>query len=270
MRPYTFYGYDGGAQFGLRVNSHGWDFKGGGLMPSSAHVPLATRSIAFGGLAVPIAQAPTELLDRSQTPLSGLSQSGNEWSFSVAATFLSDIDAPNCCLGQGDIVRDEGSGVLFYVKSVAFAGSGAQTVANLVLRQITRVRSDNGTTWSTDFVMPADSGVLKFTCSRRILSGARRRLAMTTTEGSGSVALVAMGAETFSGTDLGPVVRTLAPGDFVLPSWRGAATVEDSVFAKARVTAVATSGGTPTGQITLDAPARRSGYWPAPLFIKGN
>ncbi len=270
VRPFCIYANDNAAQFGAQSDSHGWDFTAGGAASSGVPLPLFARSINFSGHHAPIAAAPTELLDRASFPLIGLTKSGAEWSFTCSGGFLSDPSSPACCIGRGDVVRDEPSGVLLYVKSVSLTGSGPTLSLAIVLRQITAVRSVDGITWSTEFALSPSTGLLHLRCGRRVLPGAKRRLAMTTTAGSNVVSLFAIGPEDFAGSDFGPFSSTVQLGDYLVPAFRGAATLEDSVFAKARVSAVATSAGQPNGQLTLDATARRSGSWPAPIFIKGN
>ncbi len=269
VRPFCIYANSGTAFFNQRCRSHGWDFTASGQASNGVSVPLFVRSVDFAGQASPIADAPQEVLNRATYPLTLVANTGIEWTVSVNGGFLSDPDNPACCIGAGDIVRDEQTGQLFYVKSMTSAGTGASLVLTIVLRLITNVRSTDGINWSTQATVALDSGVLRFRNGRRVLAGARRRLAMNTTAGSGSVNLVAVGPETFAGTDLGTTVWTLAVGDYVVPTDKGAGSLEDSVFAKGRITAISQSGGAPTGQLTLDSTARRTGLWHAPLFIKG-
>lgn len=268
VRPFSHYGVDNTAYNGLRIVSDGWDFTANGTAASGLYVPLMVRSVNFAGHAAPISRAPEEQLDRALHPLANLTQSGIEWSFSVSGAFLSDPDAPDCCLGRGDIVTDDATGMRYYIRLVSFSGSGSNLIVSLTLRQLNRVRSGDGVNWSTDHVLSATSGLLRFRCARRVVMGARRRMALVTTAGSAQANLVAVGPETFDPADLGSPVSLLAVGDYLQPAIRGAATLDESVFAKARITALATSNGQLTGAITLDQPARRSGHAHAPLLIK--
>jgi len=268
VNPFAVYALDNSTWSGLRVNSHGWDFTAAGGAASGLYVPLFARSVDFAGYHAPIGDAPQEVLDRAAFPLSNLTQSGIEWTFSVAGGFLADSAAPDCAIGRGDIVRDEATGTLYYVRTASFAGSGATLVLTLTLRQLTGVRSNDGITWNTAQSLVAGTGVLRFRCARRVMPGARRRMALNTTAGSGSVSLVAVGPETFAPADFGAIVSTISVGDYFLPADRGAATIEESTFAKARVTSVVTSGGQPTGVLMLDAAARRGGMVHAPLIVK--
>lgn len=270
VRPFCVYGNNGAAYFNQRCRSEGWDLTAGGQAPMGLPVPLFARSADFGGHFAPLAQATQELLDRTAHPLAEVTQVGIEWSFTVSGAFLSDPDNPACCIGAGDVVRDEASGHLHYVKSVGFTGSGAALSLALVLRQITGVRSSDGVTWSTGASLAAASGSLRFRSGRRVMAGTRRRLAMTTLAGSGVATFMAVGPETFAAEDFGTGGSVLAVGDYLVPSDRGAGSLEDSVFAKGRITAIGQSGGQPTGQLTFDTTARRSGVWHAPLFIKGS
>lgn len=270
VRPFSIYANDGTAIFGRRYLSHGWDFTGSGATVNGMPVPLMARSVDFNGHHVSIAAAPVQVLDRAATPLVDLIQSGTEWTFSCAGSFLTDPANPQCGLGRGDVVRDEATGHLYYVKSASFTGSGATLQVTMTLRQLTGVYSSDGTSWQAAATLAPASGILRFRCGRRVLAGARRRLAMNAAATSSTVSLVAIGPETFATNDLGTTVWTLAAGDYMVPADTGAATLEDSVFAKAKIVSLPTSGGLPTGQIVLDSNARRSGLFPTPLFIKGN
>ncbi len=269
VRPFTVYGVDNSAQFGLRCRSHGFDHTGGGLA-SGLYLPLMVRSVDHGGCHIPIAHAPAEVLDRAVHPLGSLVRTGIEWTFTASGDFLSDPDNPGYCLGQGDIVQDEATGHVFYVKTVAFNGTGAGLVVSFTLRQVTGVRSSDGVTWSSGVTLAAIQGRLRFRCARRLLAGAKRRLGITTSAGSGVAAFAAIGPEIFAPDDLGGLTRTIAVGDYVLAAGQNGAKIDESVFARGRVVGFATSGGLPTGEITLDTAARRSGFWPAPVFIKGD
>ena len=270
VRPFQIYGTDGSSHFGLRCESHGWDTTAAGAAPSGMPVPFMACSAEHLGHQAPLSAPPAEVLDRTSNPLGGLVQNGIEWSFTCAGSFLSDPTNPACCLGRGDVVNDEASGLLYYVTAVAFVGSGASLQVTMTLRQLTGVRTAGGQSWTTSHALASTTGRLRFRCARRVLPGARRRLAMLTAAGSPTVTLTAIGPETFAPDDLGPNVWTIVTGDFLMPAQRGAATLEDSVFARARVVGMGISGGMPTGQITFDTPAPRSGIAPAPLVIKAN
>lgn len=265
VRPFTVYTNNGAAFFNQRCRSHGWDFTLGGQAAATIPVPLFVRSVDFDGFQAPIASSPQEVVNRAITPLTNVTKSGIEWSFSVAGSFLSDPANPACCIGQGDIVRDEDSGLLYYAKSVAFNGSGASLVLDMVLRQLTGVRSSDGITWTTTSTLAPDTGILRLRNARRFLPAIRRRLAMASTGGSGTVTMTAMGSETIAESDFGTTNGALAVGDFLVPSYRGATTLDDSTFAKGRITGLNLS----VGQVTFDTQARRGGLWAAPLFIKG-
>ncbi len=265
VRPFTVYTNNATSFFNQRCRSHGWDFTFAGQAAATAPIPLFVRSVDFDGFYAPIAAAPQELVNRALTPLSGVSKSGIDWSFTVSGAFLSDTANPACCIGMGDIVRDEDSGILYYIKSVTFNGSGAALTLDLVLRQLNAVRSSDGITWSTTSTLPADTGILRLRNGRRFLPAIKRRLSMASTAGSGTVSLLTMGSETIAQGDFGASNGALSVGDFVVPSYRGAASLDESVFAKGRITSVSLS----TGQVTFDNPARRGGLWAAPLFIKG-
>lgn len=267
VNPFVTFGLDTSANFTARCRSHGFDLTVGGTA-SGAYIPLFVRSIGYGNFQEPIAAAPEEVLDRATYPLTSVTQAGVEWTFSVSGAFLSDPANPACCIGAGDIVRDEGAGTLFYVKTASFAGSGQTLSITLTLRQLTAIRSSDGITWQSNAILSANQGAMRFRCARRVVAGTKRRLAMNTVAGSSTVSLVAIGPETFAGDDLGSGVRTLAVGDYLVPSDRGAASLDNSVFAKGRITALPTSGGVPTGSVTFDSTARRNGLYPTPLFIK--
>ncbi|WP_336985426.1 hypothetical protein [Altererythrobacter aquiaggeris] len=268
-RPYVVYSLDGTAKSHLLCESEGWNFLGDGKLNRPLPVPFYAHSIDYSGYRWPIGSAPTEQLDRNDMPLADLVQRGIEWSFNTTTDFMSDPDEPDYCLGQGDVVQDMTTGHLLYVKDVSIAGAGPSHSVSITLRQITGVHAFVDGTWTSGAPLTAASGVLRFHCARRFSAGLTSKLAMTVTEGSSAVQLLAYGSEVLPEFELGTAwPRSIIDGDYLAISEKDSVTRDQSTFAKARVISAASDGsGVLTGALQLDRPARRSGLVDAPLFV---
>lgn len=267
VRPYYAFGFGWTSAGGPLVNSDGWDPTLAKALPLGSPIPLATRSVGTAGLCHAISGAPQQLLDRAVHPLTGLQQAGIEWSFTCSLGFLADPAHPAYAVGAGDIVHDLATGHRFYVKTASFSGTGAGATASLTLRQISGVYSLDAITWTSGATLNATSGLLRFHCARRVFPGLDRRLMLVTQAGSAEADLVCPGAEAGPAGQLSTTYPPLLQaGDYLLASTTDSLDPEQSVFPRARIVSISTV----TGHVVFDTPARRSGTFPSPLFVKAD
>ncbi|MGC1271620.1 MAG: hypothetical protein WA842_13595 [Croceibacterium sp.] len=88
---------------------------------------------------------------------------------------------------------------------------------------------------------------------------------LVTQAGSAEADLVCPGTEDGPDGQLGTVnAPLLEAGDYLLASAADSQGPEQSVFPRARIVSISPV----TGHVVFDTPARRSGTYPSPLFIK--
>ncbi len=265
LRAQHGYGYNNVFKSNLAVDSHGWSILADPSFVTGSPVPLFVRSTGAGDLEQPIGQAPQHVLDRAIYPLTGVSQTTLDWTFTCSLAFLTDPNRPSYSLGAGDIVRDEDSRLLYYIKAIAFTGSGASGTATMTVRQVTGVYTANGTTWTSSGTLAPDAGKLRFYCSRRIVAGKTRRLLLQTTAGSAEADLICPGSEAGADGQLNTAAApVLAAGDYLLASSTDSYSEEQSLFPSARIVTI----NAVTGHVQFDTPARRTATVTSPLFIK--
>lgn len=266
VRPFYIFGYDRTTVRSLLVESQGWKVHSDPLLPQGCPVPLFVRTVSLGGYEHSIGKTPEQALDRATYPLANLQATGIEWGFDCPAAFLNDPARPDYCLGVGDIVRDEVTRHLFYIKSVSFAGSGAQAVVSLVIRQITGVKTTDNVNWTGSGDLSATVGMLRFFNARRVIPARDKLPLLMTTAASQTANLTCPGSESGAagqlGTTANPVVKV---GDFLLASDADSHSPMQSVFPGGKVTSVDLI----TGAVSFDTAARRSAVGPAPLFVRG-
>jgi hypothetical protein len=271
VRPNQFVGYGGDTIKGA-VNSHNFDITFAGqtgtpLTHRGVPIPDFVKTLGFAGVEQPIAQAPRWRLDRATTNLTGYAKATIDHTFSFALTGMPNAAHPNYHCRAGDVVFDEATEILYYVKTATVNGANL----DVVLRQATRVRATITPVWSSPNTITTNAGNLLFICARRLYPTLQKQAWIKTTSGSPNADII-LADGTLAGTQLGSLFfPTLAVNDYLVnpldaqirtgmlfPAWTKLATVVDTGAALYNR----------TGALVFSANALETGTFPAPLFIR--
>lgn len=273
--PYAYHDYQGNTLSGDRQKAIGWDPTISGRITASASggrgapIPWWVKSIGYLGNFQPITEPPRQTINRATYNLTASTITGRTWAFTMPLDGLAYPSDPSMCLGAGDIIRDDTTGIIAYVRTVSFSGSGAGQTATVSADFINGIYLPSSGSPITTINNPSlNSGTITLFCARRGMIGLTKRLLMTTTT-TGVFTLTQVGTETLPANEMGASnVWPINVNDYLLGGFF-AASPEESVFpGPAKVTAVASTGGAATGSVTVNVNARRAVTVTAPLTIR--
>lgn len=277
IRSYMIFDYTGNPFYGILTKSTDWDMTAEGSISVTGSgnrgmpIPWFVKTVDFKGQRHAIPKITKQVLNRASYSLSGLSTSGRESTFTFSMDFLGNpgFNDPDYHIGVGDIVQDDNDGRLGYIKTYSKSGTGAGQTITLTVCWVTGINTTTGTVFTSDANPSTSSGTLSFYASRRGILGLTKKLIMSTTSGSGTFSLVQPGAETFPANELGAgFIWCVNVNDYLLGG-NDIASIDDSTFPPySKITAIAWSAGAPTGSITVNQNARRTGVFNAPLTMR--
>jgi hypothetical protein len=228
-------------------------------------IPWFVNQLSYNRSRYPMSNVPALVCNRVTYNLSAVSQSGNETTFTVNTGFVTDVMGDNTetpfSINNGDLMVDNTTGYMYYIKSNSISGSGGAQTITIVARQLTGIFSADGVTWVASATPATNVGNLTFHNARRFYINAKYRVLFTATNGSANTTAVKMGIET------NPLTFSYTPmraNDYLISSTLSELAGE-SIFSRAKCSSVNVS----TGAMTFSTNARRAFIGDAPLCIKG-